>query len=116
MAPGPPEAGGDVDRFDFTKKFHGDLVATGVGVMLSCGEPQSGEAGYVALEAVRGRLGDREGSFALQQLGQMHGGSRTLTYQVVPGSGHGELLHIVGTFHLDIEQDGTHRYEFEYNL
>ncbi len=46
---------------EFSKTFHDDLEATGTGVMLSCGNPQAGAAGYVAIEAVRGRLGDRRG-------------------------------------------------------
>jgi len=114
MTPGPPEAGGGVNRFDFTKTFHGDLDATGTGVMLSCGDPQTGAAGYVAIETVKGRLGDRLGGFALQQLGMMQHGSQTLHYEVVPGSGHGEFEGISGTFRLAVEEDGIHRYELEY--
>ncbi len=87
MTPGPPEVGGAVDRFDFAKTFRGDLDATGTGVMLSCGNPQTGTAGYVAIETVDGRLGGRDGGFALQQLGMMQHGSQTLHYEVVPGSG-----------------------------
>jgi hypothetical protein len=116
LTPGPPEIEGSVGRFDFTKTFHGDLEATGAGVMLSCGSPQTGEAGYVAIETVRGRLGDRQGGFALQQLGMMHAGSQTLHYEVVPGSGDQGLEGIAGTFHLTIESDGTHRYQLEYEL
>lgn len=116
MTPGPPEVGGAVDRFDFAKTFRGDLDATGTGVMLSCGNPQTGTAGYVAIETVDGRLGGRDGGFALQQLGMMQHGSQTLHYEVVPGSGRGELASISGTFHLTVEEDGTHRYELEYGL
>ncbi len=116
LTAGSPEVGGAVGRFDFTKTFHGDLEAAGAGVMLSCGDPQTGEGGYVAIETVRGRLGDRRGGFALQQLGMMHAGSQTLHYEVVPGSGDRELEGIAGTFHLTIEKDGTHRYQLEYDL
>jgi|GEM_PF-6997967 len=49
MTPAPPEVEGAVGRFDFTKTFHGDLQAKGAGVMLSCGDPQSGAAGYARL-------------------------------------------------------------------
>ncbi len=84
--------------------------------MLSCGDPQSGSAGYVAIETVRGRLGDREGGFALQQLGLMRAGLQTLHCEVVPGSGNGELQDITGTFHLTIDDDGTHRFEPNYDL
>ena len=116
MQPGRPELDGAVSRFELSKTFHGDLEAVGIGVMLSCGDPQSGAAGYVAVETVRGRLGDREGSFALQQLGSMHAGSQTLHYAVVPGSGHGELQGITGTFHLTVDDDGTHRFELDYEV
>ncbi len=103
-------------RFDFTKTFRGDLDGTGAGVMLSCGDPQAGAAGYVAIETLRCQLGSRNGGFALQQLGMMHGGSHTIHYEVVPGSGDGELEGIGGTFHLTVEDDGTHRYELEYEI
>jgi len=116
MRPAPPEVEGAVGRFDFTKTFHGDLQAKGTGLMLSCGDPQSGAAGYVAIETVHGRLGDRDGGFALQQFGMMQGGSQTLHYELVPGSGHGALQGIAGTFHLTVEDDGTHRYELEYEV
>ena len=116
LTPGAPEVEGAVGRFDFTKTFHGDLEAAGAGVMLSCGSPQAGEAGYVAIETVRGLLGDRQGGSALQQLGMMHAGTQTLHYEVVPGSGDQELEGIAGTFSLTIEDDGTHRYRLDYDL
>ena len=114
--PGPAELDGAVARFELHKSFRGDIEGEGAGVMLSCGNPQAGAAGYVAIETVRGRLGDRRGSFALQQLGMMSSGTQTLHYEVVPGSGTGGLQGIAGTFHLDIEQDGTHRYELRYDI
>jgi hypothetical protein len=116
MSPAPPEVGGTVGRFDFTKTFHGDLAAAGAGVMITCGDPQAGRAGYVAIETVSGRLGDQDGDFALQQFGKMHDGSQTLHYEVVPGSGHGALEGITGTLRLTVEDDGTHRYELDYDV
>jgi hypothetical protein len=104
-----------VRRFDLRKTFHGDLQGDGVGVMLSGGDPQSGAAGYVAIETVTGSLGDRHGSFALQQFATMTSGAQTLHYEVVPGSGTGELEGIAGTLDLTIEPDGTHRYELQYD-
>ena len=116
MSPGAPELDGDIDRFDLTKTFHGDLDASGTGMMLSCGNPQEGEAGYVAIETVHGHLGGRPGGFALSQLGTVHDGSQVLHYVIVPGSGQGELTGITGIFHLTIEDDGTHRYELDYEF
>jgi hypothetical protein len=116
LKPGPPELDGAVARFDFSKAFHGELEGVGAGVMLSSGDVQSGSAGYVAIEKVSGRLGDRHGSFALQQFGTMRAGSQTLHYEIVPGSGHDGLEGITGSLRLTIEDDGTHRYELEYEL
>ncbi len=116
LTPGPAELDGAVARFELRKTFHGDLQGDGAGIMLSCGDPQAGAAGYVAIETVQGSLGDRHGSFALQQLGMMSGGTQSLHYEVVPGSGTGDLRGIAGTCHLTIEQDGTHRYELSYDI
>ncbi len=46
----------------------------------------------------------------------MHDGSHTMHYAVVPGSGHGELEGMSGTFHLTVDDAGTHRYELEYEV
>ena len=116
LQPGAAELDGAVGRFELSKTFHGDMQATGTGVMLSAGDPGTGAAGYVAIETVRGRLGEREGGFALQQFGSMHDGAQTLHYEVVPGSGSGQLTGITGTLNLDIDGDGTHRYELHYDL
>ena len=116
LAPGPPELDGAVTRFDFTKTFKGDLQGSGAGVMLSVGDPQTGSAGYVAIETVRGQLGDREGGFALQQFGVLHAGTQTLHYEVLPGSGERGLTGITGRLHLTIDNQGTHHYELAYDL
>jgi Protein of unknown function (DUF3224) len=116
LTPGPAELDGAVARFELAKTFSGDLEGAGAGIMLSAGTPQAGAAGYVAIETVRGRLGERRGGFALQQLGSMHGGEQTLRYEVVPGSGTDELRGITGTLDLRIDDDGTHRYELAYQL
>jgi hypothetical protein len=116
VAPGAAELGGAVARFELTKSFAGDLEGTGSGVMLSAGDPQAGEAGYVAVETVQGRLGGRAGGFALQQFGTVHGGAQVLHYEVVPGSGTGGLAGITGTLHLEIDPDGTHRYALDHDL
>ncbi len=113
---GPAELDGAVSRFELSKTFHGDLQGVGTGVMLSGGDPQLGAAGYVTIETVRGSIGERQGSFALQQFGSMHDGSQTLHYEVVPGSGSGQLSGIVGKLDLNIDENGIHRYELQYDL
>lgn len=116
IEPVPAELDGAVNRMHLAKTFRGDLLGTGKGVMLSAGDPNTGSAGYVALEIVRGQLGDREGAFALQQFGTMDAGLHVLHYEVVPGSGEAGLQGITGRLHLTIDAEGTHHYEMEYNL
>lgn len=116
LQPGDAELGGAINRFELIKTFHGDLQGSGVGVMLYGGDPESGAAGYVAMETVTGQLGSLEGTFALQQFGLMADGSETLHYDIVPGSGSGGLAGISGSFHLTVDDDGTHRYQIDYEM
>lgn len=116
LKPGPAELGGAAGRFEFSKTFYGELTGAGRGVMLSAGDPQRGSAGYVALETVAGTLGGLRGGFALQQFGTMLAGAQVLHYEVVPGSGTDELQGITGSLRLTIDEDGSHRYELEYEL
>ncbi|MES3024093.1 MAG: DUF3224 domain-containing protein [Pseudomonadota bacterium] len=116
----PPPAGEGVDRVSvgrmlLDKRYTGDLVAHGQGEMLSAGNPSAGSAAYVAMEHVTGILGGREGSFALQHAGTMHGGVNDLTINVVPGSGTGALVGITGQLKLELV-DRTHYYTLDYTL
>ena len=104
-----------IGRMSLAKTWHGDLAGTGVGTMLSAGDPSTGSAGYVALETVDGTLAGRHGSLAFQQLGTMHAGDQALQYAIVPGSGTGALTGITGTLRLEIVE-GEHRYLLTYAL
>jgi hypothetical protein len=83
--------------------------------MLSAGDPAKGNAGYVAIEQVTGKLAGHAGSFALQHMGVMENGGYKLTVAVVPGSGTGELAGISGAMTIIIAS-GKHSYTFEYAL
>lgn len=115
LRPDGTELSGTAARFAFTKAFTGDLSGTSTGVMLSAGEPASGTAGYVALEAVQATVEGRTGGFVLQQLGRMADGEQELDYRVVPGSGTGGLTGIDGVLRLTIDDD-THHYTLEFTL
>lgn len=105
-----------ISRFELSKMFHGGLEGTGVGIMLSGGDPRAGAAGYVAMEAVRGRLDGREGGFLLHQFGTMRDGVSTLRCEIVPDSGDGDLAGFAGVRHRDVLEDGTHRFALDYEL
>ena len=113
----PDENAGDanIGRMLIDKQFHGELEAASKGQMLAVGTEVKGSAGYVAMERVSGTLAGREGSFVLQHNGLMTRGEGQLTVVVVPDSGSGELVGLVGEMVIKIE-DGKHFYEFEYTL
>ena len=102
-------------RLSIDKQFHGDLQATSKGTMLAAQTGVEGSAGYVALERVRGTLQGRAGAFVLQHSGVMARGAQQLTITVVPDSGTGQLVGLVGTMAIIIA-DGRHAYDFEYTL
>jgi hypothetical protein len=111
----PAEEAALLARHDLAKDFHGELEATGIGVMLSVGTAVAGSAAYSALEVVRGRLQGREGTFALQHTGVMTRGEPALSIRVVPDSGTGELEGLSGTLGIRIEA-GRHFYDLDYSL
>ncbi len=98
------------------KQYHGALDASSKGEFLSAGDPKSGNAGYVAIERVKGTLNGRVGSFAVMQMGQMSTGSAPLlTVTVVPGSGTGDLSGIFGGMKL-VNEGGKHSYVLDYGF
>jgi hypothetical protein len=111
----PQESDDGIGRFGLTNTWSGDLSGAGHGLMLSAGDPAAGSAGYVALEVFEGTLHGRSGSLAFQQLGVMAGGTQELRYDVVPGSGTGDLAGISGSLALTIDDRG-HTYELSYTI
>ncbi|WP_016833669.1 DUF3224 domain-containing protein [Herbaspirillum lusitanum] len=116
---GPPSAvvsatsGPAIGRHVLVKQYHGPLQGDSQGEMLTAGRPAEGEASYVAIESVQGTLDGRTGGFALAHFGQMHAGGETLSVNVVPGSGTGELSGLMGELKIQRES-GKHRYAFTY--
>jgi hypothetical protein len=113
LKPAAPELDA-TGRFDFSKVWSGGLMGTSRGLMLSAGDPATGEAGYVALEVFEGAIDGHRGTVALQQSGLMSDGDQVLHYDLVPGSGTGGLVGFAGSVELNI-QDGTHRVVVRYS-
>lgn len=103
-------------RMSIAKQLHGDLEATSIGEMLTASGDRRDSAAYVAVERVTGTLHGKRGSFSLQHVGTMTRGAPSLTVQVVPDSGTGELAGIAGTFMIHIAADGKHTYDLDYTL
>ncbi len=114
VQPADPELAG-TGRFALSKTWTGGLEGTSRGVMLSAGDPSTGNAGYVALELFEGTLDGRVGTVAFQQLGTAVGGGQSLTYVVAPGSGTGALAGITGTVELSAVE-GRHDVRLHYTL
>ncbi|MEP7066249.1 MAG: DUF3224 domain-containing protein [Gemmatimonadota bacterium] len=102
-------------RMSLDKKFTGDLDATSQGEMLSAGTAVKGSAGYVALEKVTGTLHGRTGTFTLQHSGTMNRGAPSLSITVVPDSGSGELVGLMGSMQIIIENK-QHSYVLDYSI
>lgn len=102
-------------RMSIDKQFHGDLLGTSQGEMLSAGTGTQGSAGYVAIERVTGTLHERRGSFVLQHNATMTRGVPYLNIVVVPDSGTEELTGLDGTMRIVIDK-GKHSYEFQYSF
>ena len=91
-----PEDGPKLTRAHVKKSFHGDLSGTG-NLMYVMAHLGSGSASFSGYEKVVGSLGGRTGSFVLRHSGSYDREKATATYEVVPGSGTGELAGLSGT-------------------
>lgn len=104
-----------VGRMVLDKHYHGPLQARGFGQMLATHGSVPGSAAYVAVEAVKGSLQGREGSFALVHRGLMERGKPTLEIMVVPDSGTGGLSGLSGRMNIRVEGH-QHFYDFDFTL
>ena len=102
-------------RMSIDKTFQGDLEAQSQGEMLTAMTPTEGSAGYVAIEQVNGTLHGKKGTFVLQHFGITNASGQRLVLEVVPDSGSGELVGLVGIMTIQNE-GGQHSYLFDYSL
>ena len=81
-------------------------------MMISAGDPANGTAGYVAMEVFEGAIDGRSGTLAFYQFGTMVAGVQELRYEIVPGSGTGDLAGLGGTLALVVDDEGDHHVTF----
>ena len=91
-----PEDGPKLTRAHVRKSFHGDLRGTG-NLMYVMTHLDGGGASFSGFEKVVGSLGEKTGSFVLRHTGSYDGEEATAEYEVVPGSGTGDLAGLSGT-------------------
>jgi hypothetical protein len=118
LVPDPPVATGlGVGVAHIRKTFEGGVVGHSSTLFTSAFDQATGVGTYVAMESFEGSLDGRQGAFNFAHSATTHGTDRSAEYFViVPTSGTGELAGISGGGGLSIDEDGTHRIWFEYEL
>ena len=110
-----PTEGPKLSRATVRKIFRGEIVGESTAELLLC-QADDSSAGYVALERIVGRVGDRSGSFIVQHSAVRGDGVAKATWFVVPGSGTGDLRGLRGEAeyrHDEHEATFTLDYDFE---
>ena len=110
-----PEDGPKLTRSQIRKSFHGDLSGTG-NLMYVMTYLESGVVTFTGFEKVVGSLGGRTGSFVLRHTGTFDGEKATAEYEVVPGSGTGELAGLSGTGGFSAGHAEEHDLTLDYEL
>ena len=99
------------------KRYEGDVSGRSATVFTSAFDQASGVGTYVAMESFEGAVAGRRGAFNFVHAASTSGTDRADEYGlIVPGSGTDELTGIAGTVRLHIDDDGTHRMDFDHNL
>jgi hypothetical protein len=92
-----------------TKTFSGDLVGTSTAdLLLAVADP--GSRAYCGFERVSGTVCARTGSFVLRHAAEGDSTGGWLTWQVLPGSGSGDLAGVTGEGQIDRDDGGHHTY------
>jgi hypothetical protein len=75
-----------------------------------------GTADFVGYQRLQGRVGDKEGTFVLQGLGQFDGTEARTRFEVVPGNSTGELTGLRGSGLAVAPMGSTGTFSFDYDL
>ena len=75
-----------------------------------------GTADFVGFQRVKGRVGQREGSFVIRSIGTYDGTEARSQLEVVAGSGRGDLVGLRGSGESSARQGATGTYRFSLDL
>jgi hypothetical protein len=109
------EETGKVSRATIGQRFTGAIEAETVADMVM-NYSDDGTAEFVGYHRVQGRVEDKAGSFVLQASGSYDGTSARTNFEVVPGSGRGELAGLQGTGMGSAGHGSTGVYSFDFDL
>jgi hypothetical protein len=98
-----------------TKTFEGDLTGTSAAdlVMIAL---TSGARAYCGLERVTGTVAGRAGGFVLRHAAEGDSTGGWMTWQVMQGSGEGELVGVHGEGQITRQDDGSHSYRLDLTI
>ena len=104
-----------VTRASIGQRFSGGIDADTIADMVMTYR-DDGTADFAGYQRVVGRVGDREGTFVLQGLGQFDGAEARTRLEVVRGSGTGALAGLRGSGLAAAPLGSTGTYHLEYEL
>jgi hypothetical protein len=93
----------------------GDLTAEATWDAVMCYRPD-GTAVFTGMQRMAGQLAGRDGSFVLQADGEFADGEARSRWQIVPGSGTGELAGLTGSGKSVATASPTGTFELEYSI
>ena len=111
------EAPGEVKltRVSGTQRFGGGISGAGSVEWVFCYRPD-GSARFAGFQRIEGTIAGRSGSLVLESVGDHESGRSKGRWQVIPGSGTGELAGIHGEGSFDAPGGAEVLYELEYGL
>lgn len=84
-----------ISEVQMSEEFAGGLVGVGSLRLIMVNEPE-GAAHFTGMERFLGKVGERTGSFILQNSGTLKDGELASAWRIIPGSGAEELEGIRG--------------------
>lgn len=99
------------------KDFAGGVTGRAATLFTAAFDQATGVGTYVAMESFEGALDGRAGSFNFAHSATTTGTDRLAPFfTIVPASGTGDLVGLTGSGGLLVDDDGTHRIWFDYEL
>ena len=99
------------------KQFSGGVTGRAATLFTAAFDQATGVGTYIAMESFEGALDGRAGSFNFAHSATTTGADRTAPFFIiVPMSGTDDLAGVTGSGGLDVDDDGTHRIWFDYEL
>lgn len=118
VAPEPAIATGlPVGIARMEKRFSGAIEGRAATLFTAAFDQAAGVGTYVAMESFEGAVDGRRGALNFVHTASTTGADRSLEhFVIVPSSGTEELAGITGTGGIAVDDDGTHRIWFDYEL